>query len=107
MIKSNFLSAIKKYVPLIPYGIKNSKNYKESKRQQRISMESMRRQRELKGLILDSRKTLMMSLRDNTGISWGRSKLILKHLETHHRHPSTDDKKLRQKINDIVNLIKN
>ncbi|UKJ89136.2 hypothetical protein MACJ_002383 [Theileria orientalis] len=106
MNKSNLLLFAKKYVPLVPYGIKNSKNYKEAKLQQRLSLENARKQREAKGLILDSRKTLMMSLRDNTGINWGRSKQIMKHLEMHHRHPNVDDKKIREQIANIIKVIK-
>ncbi|KAK2197522.1 hypothetical protein BdWA1_000524 [Babesia duncani] len=100
------LLAPKRYVPVIPYGVKNSRHYKESKRQQRIAMEEARKQREMKGMILDSKKTLMLSLRDNSGINWSRAKQILKHLEVHWRIPSGVSLETRERIQIIAQGIK-
>ncbi|EKX72219.1 conserved hypothetical protein [Theileria equi strain WA] len=83
-----------------------SKNYKSTRLQQRLALESARKQKEMKGMILDSRKTLFMSLRDNTGINWYRAKQILKHLEVHQRHPNVTSQAMREKITEIANLVK-
>lgn len=103
---SVFLNAPRRYVQVVPYGVKISRSYRESKKQQRLEMESARKQREMKGMILDSRKTLLMSLRDNTGINWYRSKQILKHLEMHWRHPSGATQQLRERITNIAEKVK-
>lgn len=103
---SSFLMAAKKFAPMVPYGVKRSKNYKSTRLQQRLALESARKQKEMKGMILDSRKTLFMSLRDNTGINWYRAKQILKHLEVHQRHPNVTSQAMREKITEIANLVK-
>ncbi|EDO05308.1 hypothetical protein BBOV_I002260 [Babesia bovis T2Bo] len=100
------LMATKRYVPLVPYGVKISRSYRQSKLQQRLAMEASRKQREMKGMLLDTRKTLMMSLRDNTGINWYRATQILKHLEVHARQPSGASPALREKITKIAEIVK-
>ncbi|CDR95511.1 hypothetical protein, conserved [Babesia bigemina] len=100
------LMAAKRFVPMVPYGVKISRSYRESKRQQRIAMETARKQREMKGMLLDTRKTLLMSLRDNTGINWYRATQILKHLEVHRRHPSGATQAWRDKITKIAETVK-
>lgn len=100
------LHAPKRYVQIVPYGVKISRSYRESKHQQRVAMEAARKQREMKGMILDSRKTLLMSLRDNTGINWYRATQILKHLEVHWRHPGGANQQLRERITKIADKVK-
>ncbi|GFE55781.1 hypothetical protein BaOVIS_031850 [Babesia ovis] len=98
--------AAKKYVSMVPYGVKISRSYRESKLQQRLAMEAARKQREIKGMLLDTKKTMMMSLRDNSGINWYRAKQILKHLEVHWRQPSGASQGLREKITKIAQQVK-
>ncbi|ORM40563.1 uncharacterized protein BXIN_2120 [Babesia sp. Xinjiang] len=106
LILSFSLMATKRYVPMIPYGVKISRSYRESKLQQRLAMEAARKQREMKGMLLDTRKTLLMSLRDNSDINWYRATQILKHLEVHRRHPSGATQAWRERITKIADKVK-
>ncbi|KAK1940305.1 hypothetical protein X943_001797 [Babesia divergens] len=107
MISSTIIRhATRRYVQVVPYGVKISRSYRESKLQQRLAMEAARKQREMKGIILDSRKTLLMSLRDNTGINWYRATQIIKHLEMHWRHPSDASQMMRERVTKIADKVK-
>ncbi|CAK9083436.1 unnamed protein product [Durusdinium trenchii] len=71
--------------PMVPYGVKRSAAYRESKKAARKAAERARRSQEEKGMLLDPKKQLRMELKRNTGIGWYRCDQIIKHLEMHER----------------------
>ncbi|CRG94133.1 conserved Plasmodium protein, unknown function [Plasmodium gallinaceum] len=96
----------KKIKEKIPYGVKQSQNYKDAKKQERISLEGARKLKESRGMILEGKKSLFMCLRQNTDINWYRAGQILKHLEIHQRAKPEITPKLREKITNIANFVK-
>ena len=61
---------------------------------------------ESKGVLMEGRKCLLMSLQQNSGISWYRSEQVLKHLELHARANPSLTNKLRKKITAAVDVVK-
>ena len=61
---------------------------------------------ESKGILVEGRKSLYMSLQQNTGISWYRSLQILKHLEMHWRANPSINSKLKEKIAAVADVVK-
>ncbi|SBT79144.1 conserved Plasmodium protein, unknown function [Plasmodium malariae] len=97
---------VKKVREKIPYGVKQSQSYKDAKKQERLSVEASRKLKESRGMLLDERKSLFMSLRRNSDINWYRAGQILKHLEIHQRAKPEITPKLREKITNIANFVK-
>ncbi|OEH77845.1 hypothetical protein cyc_05051 [Cyclospora cayetanensis] len=69
---SQVLQAIS-YRQRVPYGVKQTEAYKKAKQQARAAARNARKMKESKGILLEGRKSLMMSLQQNTGISWDGS----------------------------------
>jgi len=91
----------------VPYGVRISAAYKESKSAARKSAVKARKLEEEKGMLLDPRKCLQMELKRNTGISWYRSFQVIKHLEMHKRGKGPPiDARMRDKITQISNVVK-
>merc|ERR1719150_1200894 len=89
--------------PMVPFGVKRSVAYRDSKRQARKAAERARRAQEEKGMILDPKKNLRMELKRNTGIGWYRSLQIIKHLEMHERGIGPPiDQPMRERITQIA-----
>ncbi|SBT76632.1 conserved Plasmodium protein, unknown function [Plasmodium ovale] len=96
----------KKVREKIPYGVKQSQNYKDAKKQERLSVEASRKLKESRGMLLEGKKNLFMCLRQNSHINWYRAGQILKHLEIHQRAKPEITPALRQKITDIAGFVK-
>ncbi|SCP04060.1 conserved Plasmodium protein, unknown function [Plasmodium ovale] len=96
----------KKVREKIPYGVKQSQNYKDAKKQERLSVEASRKLKESRGMLLEGKKNLFMCLRQNSHINWYRAAQILKHLEIHQRAKPEITPALRQKITDIAGFVK-
>ncbi|CDJ36124.1 LOW QUALITY PROTEIN: uncharacterized protein EMH_0063520 [Eimeria mitis] len=94
------------YRQRIPYGVKQTEAYKKAKRQARAAARNARKMKESKGVLMEGRKCLMMSLQQNTGISWFRSVQVLKHLELHARANPPLTSKLREQITNAVEVVK-
>ncbi|XP_026194085.1 uncharacterized protein LOC34621475 [Cyclospora cayetanensis] len=102
---SQVLQAIS-YRQRVPYGVKQTEAYKKAKQQARAAARNARKMKESKGILLEGRKSLMMSLQQNTGISWYRSIQVLKHLEMHSRANPPITNKLRDKIASAAEAVK-
>ncbi|VWU48381.1 conserved protein, unknown function [Hepatocystis sp. ex Piliocolobus tephrosceles] len=96
----------KKIKEKIPYGVKQSQQYKDAKKQERLAVEANRKLRETRGMLLEEKKSLFMSLKQNTDINWYRAGQIIKHLEMHQRAKPEITPKLRERITDIANFVK-
>mmetsp|Transcript_43246 Transcript_43246/g.99689 ORF Transcript_43246/g.99689 Transcript_43246/m.99689 type:complete len:173 (+) Transcript_43246:61-579(+) len=93
--------------PMVPYGVKRSAAFKATKKAARKAAERARRAAEEKAMILDVRKVLRMELKRNTGIGWGRSLQIIKHLEMHENGKGPPiDQAMREKITKIAQMVK-
>merc|ERR1711934_985420 len=91
--------------PIVSYGVKRSKAYKDAKVAARKSAVRARRLEEEKGMLLDPRKCLQMELKRNSGIGWYRSFQIIKHLEMHKNGKGPlIDTRMRDKITQIANV---
>jgi len=91
----------------VPYGVKISAAYKDSKASARKGAVRARKLEEEKGMLLDPRKCLQMELKRNSGIGWTRSFQIIKHLEMHKRGKGPPiDARMRDKITQISNVVK-
>ncbi|CDU19256.1 hypothetical protein YYC_04202 [Plasmodium yoelii 17X] len=106
MIKIGRINLYKKIKEKIPYGVKQSQNYKDAKKQERLSLEANRKLKESRGMLLEGKKNLFMCLRQNSDINWYRAGQILKHLEIHQRAKPEITSKMREKITDIANFVK-
>ncbi|KYN99453.1 hypothetical protein PGSY75_1007600 [Plasmodium gaboni] len=100
------INLAKKIKEKIPYGVKQSQNYKDAKKQERLALEANRKLKESRGMLLDGKKNLFMSLRQNSDINWYRAGQILKHLEIHQRAKPEITPSLREKITSIANFVK-
>merc|ERR1719444_469619 len=88
--------------PMVPYGVKRSATYRDTKKAARRAAERARRAAEEKGMLLDPKKQLRMELKRNTGIGWYRSFQIIKHLEMHERGKGPPiDQAMRDRITKI------
>lgn len=94
------------YRQRVPYGIKQTEAYRKAKQQARAAARSARKMRESKGLLLEGRKSLFMSLQQNTGISWFRSLQVMKHLESHWRVNPSMTPKLQDKLQSVAAIVK-
>ncbi|KAL8425081.1 hypothetical protein Efla_001470 [Eimeria flavescens] len=94
------------YRQRIPYGVKQTEAYKKAKQQVRAAARNARKMKESKGILVEGRKSLYMSLQQNTGISWYRSLQVLKHLETHWRANPPMSNKLKEKIAAVAEVVK-
>eukprot|EP00386_Alphamonas_edax_P003157 GDKI01009694.1.p2 GENE.GDKI01009694.1~~GDKI01009694.1.p2 ORF type:complete len:110 (-),score=11.55 GDKI01009694.1:157-486(-) len=94
------------YREQVPYGVKKSKAYRDARKQERRALEAARRLSEAKGMILEGKKNLYMSLMENTGISWYRGQQILKYLEFHERGSIDVTPHVREKITEIAKYVK-
>eukprot|EP00397_Hematodinium_sp_SG-2012_P070434 GEMP01129208.1.p2 GENE.GEMP01129208.1~~GEMP01129208.1.p2 ORF type:complete len:143 (+),score=26.26 GEMP01129208.1:21-449(+) len=93
--------------PMLTFGVRRSKAYKDSKTSARKSAVKARKLEEQKGMLLDPRKCLQMELKRNSGIGWYRSFQIVKNLEMHKRGKGPPiDARMRDKITQIANVIK-
>merc|ERR1719350_1994433 len=93
--------------PMVPYGVKTSQAYRESKAAARKAAERARRAAEEKGMLLDPKKQLRMELKRNTGIGWYRSLQICKHLEMHIRGKGPPiDAATRERITGIARMVR-
>eukprot|EP00931_Biecheleriopsis_adriatica_P071874 TRINITY_DN45838_c0_g1_i1.p1 TRINITY_DN45838_c0_g1~~TRINITY_DN45838_c0_g1_i1.p1 ORF type:complete len:175 (-),score=32.04 TRINITY_DN45838_c0_g1_i1:60-521(-) len=93
--------------PMVPYGVKRSAAYKESKKAARKAAERGRRTAEEKGMLLDVRKQLRMELKRNSGIGWYRAGQIIKHLEMHERGKGPPiDQAVRDRITEIAKVVR-
>mmetsp|Transcript_11223 Transcript_11223/g.19586 ORF Transcript_11223/g.19586 Transcript_11223/m.19586 type:complete len:175 (-) Transcript_11223:97-621(-) len=93
--------------PMVPYGVKRSAAYRESKKAARKAAERARRAQEEKGMILDPKKQLRMELKRNSGIGWYRASQITKHLEMHERGKGPPmDQAMRDRITDIARVVR-
>eukprot|EP00440_Ansanella_granifera_P017204 gb/GFBE01018684.1/.p1 GENE.gb/GFBE01018684.1/~~gb/GFBE01018684.1/.p1 ORF type:complete len:191 (+),score=14.90 gb/GFBE01018684.1/:1-573(+) len=93
--------------PMVPYGVKRSAAYKESKKAARKAAERSRRAAEEKGMLLDPKKQLRMELKRNSGIGWYRAGQIIKHLEMHERGKGPPiDQAMRDRITDIAKVVR-
>lgn len=93
--------------PMVPYGVKRSAAYCESKVAARKAAERARRAQEEKGMILDPKKSLRMELKRNSGIGWYRSHQIIKHLEMHERGKGPPiDQAMRDRITNIARVVR-
>merc|ERR1712113_548547 len=93
--------------PIVPYGVKRSVAYKESKKAARRAAERARRAAEEKGMLLMPRKQLRMELKRNSGIGWYRSLQIIKHLEMHERGTGPPiDQAVRDRITRIARVVR-
>mmetsp|Transcript_16192 Transcript_16192/g.35481 ORF Transcript_16192/g.35481 Transcript_16192/m.35481 type:complete len:174 (-) Transcript_16192:70-591(-) len=93
--------------PMVPYGVKKSATYKESKKSARKSAERARRAMEEKGMLLDPKKQLRMELKRNSGIGWYRSLQIIKHLEMHERGKGPPiNQAMREHITQIAQTVR-
>ncbi|CAG9478761.1 conserved Plasmodium protein, unknown function [Plasmodium vivax] len=106
MITQCRVNLLKKIKDKIPYGVKQSQSYKDAKKQERLSLEANRKLKETRGMLLDGKKNLFMSLRQNSDINWYRAGQILKHLEIHQRAKPEITPKLRERITNIANFVK-
>merc|ERR1712066_574676 len=89
--------------PMVPYGVKRSTAFKESKKSARKAAERSRRAAEEKGMLLMPKKQLRMELKRNSGIGWYRSLQIIKHLEMHERGLGPPiDQAMRDRITEIA-----
>mmetsp|Transcript_81591 Transcript_81591/g.174855 ORF Transcript_81591/g.174855 Transcript_81591/m.174855 type:complete len:162 (+) Transcript_81591:61-546(+) len=103
---SEFQSTFAPY-PLVPYGVKRSASYRESKKAARRSAERARRAQEEKGMLLDPKKQLLIELKRNSGIGWYRSMQIVKHLEMHERGKGPPiDQAMRDRITEIARVVR-
>ncbi|CAJ1390250.1 unnamed protein product [Effrenium voratum] len=102
VVKSSFAP-----YPMVPYGVKRSSAYRESKKAARKAAERARRAQEEKGMILDPKKQLRMELKRNTGIGWYRAAQIIKHLEMHERGKGPPiDQAMRDRITNIARVVR-
>lgn len=62
--------------------------------------------KESKGVLMEGRKCLLMSLQQNSGVSWFRSLQVLKHLELHSRANPPLTSRLREQITAAVEVVK-
>eukprot|EP00930_Biecheleria_cincta_P046087 TRINITY_DN31785_c0_g1_i1.p1 TRINITY_DN31785_c0_g1~~TRINITY_DN31785_c0_g1_i1.p1 ORF type:complete len:190 (-),score=45.36 TRINITY_DN31785_c0_g1_i1:94-639(-) len=93
--------------PMVPYGVKRSTAYKDSKKAARKAAERARRTAEEKGLLLDPKKQLRMELKRNSGIGWYRAGQIIKHLEMHERGKGPPiDQAARDRITEIARVVR-
>eukprot|EP00439_Symbiodinium_sp_Y106_P039421 s3090_g4.t2 len=93
--------------PMVPYGVKRSSAYRESKKAARKAAERARRAQEEKGMILDPKKQLRMEIKRNSGIGWYRAAQIIKHLEMHERGKGPPmDQAMRDRITDIARVVR-
>ncbi|CDI80804.1 hypothetical protein, conserved [Eimeria acervulina] len=58
------------YRQRVPYGVKQTEMYIKAKRQARAAARNARKMKESKGVLMEGRKCLLMSLQQNSGISW-------------------------------------
>ncbi|KAL8274692.1 hypothetical protein Esti_001407 [Eimeria stiedai] len=91
------------YRQRVPYG---TEAYKKAKQQTRAAACNARKMKEAKGILVEGRKSLYMSLQQNTGISWYRSLQVLKHLEMHWRANPPMNNKLKEKIAAVADVVK-
>ncbi|EPR57094.1 hypothetical protein TGPRC2_267340 [Toxoplasma gondii TgCatPRC2] len=107
MFLSRWLSAIT-YKMRVPYGVKQSDQYRQAKKQTKLAAKNARKMKESKGLLLEGKKTaLCMNLMQNTGIAWYRSLQVCKHLEMHRRAPVPRvTAGFREKVTQAVAVVK-
>ncbi|CAE8620111.1 unnamed protein product [Polarella glacialis] len=92
---------------MVPYGVKRSSAYKESKKAARKAAERARRAAEEKGMLLDPKKQLRMELKRNSGLGWYRAGQVIKHLEMHERGKGPPiDQAMRDRITEIARVVR-
>ncbi|CAD7938104.1 unnamed protein product [Amoebophrya sp. A25] len=92
-----------KPLPIVPYGVRMSKAYSQSKRSMRRAAVHGRKMEERTGILLDTKKCLRMEAKRNSGIGWTKSLKLLKHLEVHVRTKGPPcNQEFRDKVTQIA-----